>query len=46
MGGDLMSVESFQNFERAWEFKLTPMSNTGVRYNVSEEFSVTHASNR
>ena len=45
MGGDLMSVETFRDFELAWEFRLTPKSNTGVKYNVSEEFSVTHASN-
>lgn len=44
-GGDLMSIETFQNFEMSWEFKLTPKSNTGVKYNVSEQFSLKNAGN-
>ena len=44
-GGDLMSVNTFQNFELAWEFKLTAKANTGVKYNVSEEFSLKNAGN-
>ena len=44
-GGDLMSIETFQDFELAWEFKLTEKANTGVKYNVSEEFSLKNASN-
>ncbi|MDQ6612177.1 MAG: DUF1080 domain-containing protein [Gemmatimonadota bacterium] len=38
-GGDLMSIDTFENFELTWEFKLTPKANTGVKYNVSEELS-------
>ena len=45
VGGDLMSVDTYQNFELSWEFKLTPKANTGVKYNVSEEFSLKNASN-
>ncbi|MEP6781307.1 MAG: DUF1080 domain-containing protein [Gemmatimonadaceae bacterium] len=44
-GGDLMSVDTFQNFEMSWEFKLTPKANTGVKYNVSEAFSLKNAGN-
>ena len=44
-GGDLMSIETFKNFELTWEFKLTPKSNTGIKYNVSEEFSLKNAGN-
>ena len=44
-GGDLMSVDTYQDFELTWEFKLTPKSNTGVKYNVSEEFSLKNAGN-
>ncbi len=44
-GGDLMSIDTFQNFELTWEFRLTPKSNTGIKYNVSEEFSLKNAGN-
>jgi 3-keto-disaccharide hydrolase len=40
-GGDLMTVDTFGNFELAWEWKVTPGANSGVKYNVSEELSVT-----
>ena len=38
-GGDLMSEASFGDFELAWEWKVTPGANSGVKYNVSEELS-------
>jgi len=38
-GGDLMSDASFGDFELAWEWKVTPGANSGVKYNVSEELS-------
>jgi Domain of Unknown Function (DUF1080) len=38
-GGDLMSEATFGDFELAWEWKVTPGANSGVKYNVSEELS-------
>ena len=44
-GGDLMTVDTFRDFELAFEWKVVPGANSGVKYNVSEEYSLTHASN-
>jgi hypothetical protein len=44
-GGDLMSIESFRDFELAFEWRVTPGANSGVKYNVSEELSLAHAAN-
>jgi len=41
-GGDLMTVETFGDFEMTWEWKVTPGANSGVKYNVSEELSTAH----
>lgn len=41
-GGDLMTIETFGDFELAFEFKLTPGANSGVKYNVSEQMSMTN----
>jgi hypothetical protein len=38
-GGDLMTEATFGDFELAWEWKVTPGGNSGVKYNVSEELS-------
>jgi hypothetical protein len=38
-GGDLMTEATFGDFELAWEWKVTPGANSGVKYNVSEELS-------
>jgi hypothetical protein len=38
-GGDLMTVDTFADFELAWEWRVTPGANSGVKYNVSEELS-------
>jgi hypothetical protein len=38
-GGDLMTVDSFADFELSWEWKVTPGANSGVKYNVSEQMS-------
>jgi hypothetical protein len=38
-GGDLMSTDSFRDFELAFEWKVPPGANSGVKYNVSEEMS-------
>jgi len=39
-GGDLMSVDSFADFELSFEWKVTPGANSGVKYNVSEAMSM------
>jgi hypothetical protein len=45
VGGDLMTVGTFRDFELAWEWKVAPGANSGVKYNVSEEFSMKNAAN-
>lgn len=44
-GGDLMTAATFGDFELAFQWKVTPGANSGVKYNVSEEFSLKNASN-
>ena len=44
-GGDLMTVDTFRDFELSFDWKATPAMNSGVKYNVSEEFSLKNASN-
>jgi len=44
-GGDLMTVDTFRDFELAFEWKVVPGSKSGVKYNVSEEYSLANASN-
>jgi hypothetical protein len=44
-GGDLMTVDTFGDFELTWEWKVTPGANSGLKYNVSEELSVKEAPN-
>jgi 3-keto-disaccharide hydrolase len=39
-GGDLMTADSFGDFELTWEWRVTPGANSGLKYNVSEEMSV------
>jgi Domain of Unknown Function (DUF1080) len=39
-GGDLMTIETFGDFELTFDWKVTPGANSGVKYNVSEEMSV------
>jgi hypothetical protein len=38
-GGDLMTEETFGDFELAWEWRVTPGANSGLKYNVSEALS-------
>jgi hypothetical protein len=38
--GDLMTIESFENFEFSIEWKVSTGSNSGIKYNVSEELSM------
>ena len=42
-GGDLMTEGTYGDFELAWEWKVTPGANSGVKYNVSEELSTSIA---
>ena len=44
-GGDLMTVDSFGDFELAFEWKVAPGANSGVKYNVSEQLSMSLAPN-
>ena len=43
-GGDLMTIETFDNFELKFEWKLKEGGNSGIKYNVSEEISKTYGS--
>jgi hypothetical protein len=44
-GGDLMTKETFRDFELTWEWKISRGGNSGVKYNVSEEISMAGAPN-
>lgn len=44
-GGDLMTTDTFQNFELSWAWKVVPGANSGVKYNVSEEMSLAKSGN-
>jgi 3-keto-disaccharide hydrolase len=39
-GGDLMTRDSFADFELSFEWKVTQGANSGVKYNVSEAMSM------
>ena len=36
LGADLITVETFENFELSWDWKLKKGGNSGIKYNVSE----------
>lgn len=44
-GGDLMTIDAFRDFDLAFEWRVTPGANSGVKYNVSEKVSLAHAAN-
>lgn len=44
-GGDLMTMQTFWDFELTWEWRVTPGANSGLKYNVSEELSLANAPN-
>jgi hypothetical protein len=44
-GGDLMTTETFGDFELRWQWKIGRAGNSGVKYNVSEELSMAAAPN-
>lgn len=39
-GGDIMTEDTFRDFELAFEWKVSPGANSGVKYNVSEALSL------
>lgn len=43
-GGDLISKETFQNFELKFEWKISEGGNSGVKYNVDESISIENGS--
>ncbi len=43
-GGDLMTIQTFNNYELYFEWKITQAGNTGLKYNVSEEMSTANGS--
>jgi len=43
-GGDLMTVDTYENFELKFEWKLNKAGNSGLKYNVSEEMSQEYGS--
>ncbi len=42
VGGDLMTVDTYRDFELALEWKISRGGNSGVKYNVSEDMSAAH----
>ncbi len=42
--GDLMTTETFANFELSFEWKINKAGNSGLKYNVSEEMSQKYGS--
>ena len=44
-GGDIMTVATFKDFELSWDWKMSPVGNSGLKYNVSEELSGGQPSN-
>lgn len=43
-GGDLMTIDTFRNFELSFEWKILSGGNSGIKYNVSEKISKTYGS--
>lgn len=39
-GGDIMTAEVYESFELVLEWKVAPAANSGIKYNVSEEMSM------
>lgn len=38
-GGDILTLETYENFELSFEWKVAPGANSGIKYNVSETMS-------
>ena len=45
-GGDIMTEETYDDFELTWEWKVAEGANSGIKYNVSEEMSTSHEPER
>ena len=45
-GGDLISNETFENFELSFDWKVSEGGNSGIKYNVSEEMSMANPPGR
>ena len=43
-GGDLITIQTFDNYELSWEWALFEDGNSGLKYNVSEEMSMENGS--
>ena len=43
-GGDLMTIDTFENFEFTFEWKINKAGNSGLKYNVSEKISQSNGS--
>lgn len=41
-GGDLLTEETYGDFELYFEWRVAPGANSGIKYNVSEEYSMQH----
>jgi len=41
-GGDIMTTETFEDFELYLEWKIVPAGNSGIKYNVSEDMSASN----
>ena len=42
VGGDLITIQTFENFELTFEWKISRAGNSGIKYNVSEDMSTAH----
>lgn len=42
VGGDLMTIAAYENFELYFEWKISPAGNSGIKYNVSEDMSTAY----
>lgn len=43
-GGDLITDKKFNNFELAFDWKISEAGNSGIKYNVDEQYSITNGS--
>jgi len=43
-GGDLITDKTFNNFELTFEWKISKAGNSGIKYNVIEEYSIKNGS--
>lgn len=41
-GGDLITIKLFENYELYFEWKISKAGNSGLKYNVSEEMSMSY----